>query len=348
MPEWKAVRERLRRQGGPSLSSDIWRRIEASRAGGAAVELPAEHHRMLPRVVLYAALLVASILALIPPATNAPTPVPTNSVIAWGWPFLPEAVLAQAANAPHLPAIGAPDGSRLKEGQWVYTWTPTKQSIARDFPEMADTLTIRRGTFRDEAVWLVTRRIRRVTGQGTGRFDSLYLRITDLRPLRHALLVPKLDRLRVGASMDFQRDSLRWQFALPGTGRPGRDTVLTAHLPSGYTTVWIGFPLLLNGLEFGAHWEGAVPMLVPSIDWSSHDSPVHIHWFDLRVTGRERITVPAGRFDCWRISETLPGNKDRKMIGVLWVDTRSGVVVKESPSAIAYPPGGRVLAAILP
>jgi hypothetical protein len=141
---------------------------------------------------------------------------------------------------------------------------------------------------------------------------------------------------------------LRWQFQVPGSGKPGRDTVLTAHLLPDYSTVWIGFPLLLNGLEFGTHWTGAVPMLVPSIDWSSHDSPVRIHWLELRVTGREQVAVPAGRFDCWRISEKIPGNEDRKATADVWVDTRSGVVVKEGPGATTYPAGGRELVAILP
>ncbi len=346
MRRWSEVRQRLRRDGEASLSSGAWQRIEASRGAGATSELPSEPPRTLPRLALYGALALALTLALVPSGTNPPPPMPAGPGIDWSWPFVPQAALAQAAHGPHLPAIGAPDGSRLKPGRWVYTWTPIKQP----FPEMVDTLTIRRGTFRNEAVWLVTRRIRRVSGQGPGRFDSLYLRITDLRPLRHALLMPALDRLRVGASMDFERDSLRWQFALPGSGRPGRDTVLNAHLSENFTTVWIGFPLVLNGLELGTHWAGAVPMLLPSIDWSGHDSPVHIHWFDLRVTGREQVTVAAGRFDCWRISETLPGKTDRKMIGVLWVDTRSGVVVKESPSGVVFPggAGGRELVAILP
>lgn len=348
MHGWSGVRHRLRQAAAPASSGDAWRRIEGSRSAGAAVELPPERARALPRVGLYGVLVAAAVVTLMPSRRSPAPEVAAGPALEWGWPFLPEAALAQAANAPHLPAIGSPDGSRLRPGRWVYAWTPTKQANVREFSGMADTLTIRRGTFRDESAWLVTRRIHQVTGQGTGRFDSLYLRITDLRPLRHALLVPALDRLRVGGSMDFERDSMRWQFALPGSGRPGRDTVLTAHLAPEYATVWIGFPLLLNGLEFGAHWAGAVPMLLPSIDWSSHDSPVRIYWFDLRVMGREQVTVPAGRFDCWRISETLPGYKDQKTTGVLWVDTRTGVLVKESSSAIAYPPGGRELVAILP
>jgi hypothetical protein len=351
MRRWNGVRESLRRDRGPSRSGDVWHRIEASRAAGASVELPADRPRTLPRVGLYAALALASLLVLVPSGTNPPPPVPALPVIDWGWPFLPQEVLAQAAHAPHLPAIGAPDGSRLKPGRWVYAWTQTRQSRAPDSSEMADTVTIRRGTFRNDSVWLVTRRTRRVSGRGPGRFDSLYLDLSNLRLLRHALLVPALDRLRVAGSVDFERDSLRWQFVVPGSGTlgRGRDTVITASLPPDKVVQWwLGLPLALNGIQFAKNWTGAVPMLLLSIDWLGHDSPVHVYWIDLRVTGREQVTVPAGRFDCWRISEKIPGNEDRKATADVWVDTRSGVVVKEGPGATTYPAGGRELVAILP
>ena len=150
--------------------------------------------------------------------------------------------------------------------------------------------------------------------------------------------------------MDFERDSLRWQFMVPGSGMPGqgRDTIVTALLPADYAAVWPGFPLLLTGIEFSKGWARAVPMLLPSIDWSGHDSPVQVLWIDLRVKGREQVTVPAGTFDCWRISETFPGSEDPKTIGEVWVDIRSGVVVKEAPGGVSISPRGRELAAILP
>ena len=350
MRGWNGVRERLRRDGGPSSRSDVWQRVEASRAGGATIELPRERPRTLARVGLYGALALALFLAFIPSGRNPPPPIPAAPALDWSWPFLPEAALAQAAYAPHLPAIGSPDGSRLSPGRWVYVWAPTRESPSGAFPIM-DTVTVRRGTFRDESVWLVTRRIHRASGHGTGRLDSLYLNLSNLRPLRHALVVPgALDQVRRAGSMDFERDSLRWQFMVPGSGMPGlgRDTVVTAVLPADYATVGQGLSLLLIGIRFAKNWAGAVPMLLPSIDWSGHDSPVQVLWIDLRVTGREQVTVPAGTFDCWRISETIPGSEDPKTINEVWVDSRSGVVVKEAPGGVSISPRGRELAAILP
>jgi hypothetical protein len=209
-------------------------------------------------------------------------------------------------------------------------------------------VTIRQGTFREEAVWLVTQLVRRASVQGTGRLDSLYLNLSNLRPLRSALLLYRPDRLQRAMATDFEPDSVRWQFRVPGSGSPGRDTVVTGLLPADYAAVWPGFPLLLNGIQFTKGWARAVPMLVLSIDWSNNDSPVHVYWIDLRVTGRKQVTVPAGTFDCWRISETIPGYEYRESITDLWVDSRSVVLVREAPGGLSYSPHGRELAAILP
>jgi hypothetical protein len=348
MRRWNGVREELRRGGGTASSGDLWQRIEASRSVGATLELPSETHRTLSRVGLYGMLAVASWLALLATRTNPLYTIPTAAVPDWSRPFLPEAALAQVAGTPHLPAIGPLDGSRLKPGRWVYAWTPTREQRGGAFPKMADTLTIRRGTFRDDTVWVVTQLVGRTSGQGSGRLDSLYLNLSNLRPLRHALLAHALDRFQRAGAMDLEKDTLRWRFRLPGGGIPGRDTVVTALLTEDYAAVWSGLPLVLNGIQFAKNWAGAVPMLLPSIDWSGRDSPVHIYWIDLRVTRRERVTVPAGTFDCWRISQMIPGNDARKSISELWVDSRSGVLVKEVQGGLSYSPHGRELTAILP
>jgi hypothetical protein len=60
------------------------------------------------------------------------------------------------------------------------------------------------------------------------------------------------------------------------------------------------------------------------------------------------VTVPAGTFDCWRISESISGYQDGKSFTELWVDSQSGVLVKEAPVGPSYSPHGRELATILP
>jgi hypothetical protein len=348
MPRWDVVRQRLAAGRNAQVGQELWQRIEATRAREATVHLPREGARLLPRLGLYATVALAAALTFASRDRPAASEVLTTSITNWGWPLLPEAAFAQGNQVKHLPAIASPDGSRLKPGQWVYSWTPAREDHPRDLPRMADTVTIRRGSFRDEAVWLVTQMVGPASGKGAGRLDSLYLNISNLRPLRHALLPYRSDRFQRWGSMDFEGDSLRWQFRLPGSGIPGRDTVVTALLTVDYAAVWSGFPLLLSGIQFAKSWVGAVPMLQGSIDWSGHDSPVHVYWIDLRVRGRERLTVPAGTFDCWRISESMPGYQDGRSFTELWVDRRSGILVKETPGPLSDSAHGRELAAILP
>ena len=346
MRRWNEVRSRLRQDDGAPSTSGVWQRIEASRRGGATITLTPERPRILPRLGLYGPMALALLVLLIPSRTIPPPSLPSYPVPDWSWPFLPQAVLAQGARAPHLPAIGSLDGSRLQSGRWVYKWIPSGHPAQEGLSRMADTVTIRRGSHRGEPVWLVTQRVGLASGKG--RLDSLYLRLSDLRPLRHALVASILDRFRRAGAIDFEGDTMRWQFVLPGGFIPPRDTVVTAAISTGYAAVWPEFPLLLNGIQFAKNWTGAVPMLLPSIDWSGRDSPVHVYWIDLRVTGRERVTVPAGTFDCWRISERISGNEDREAIADLWVDSRSGALVRERPRGSSNSGHGRELSAILP
>jgi hypothetical protein len=149
-------------------------------------------------------------------------------------------------------------------------------------------------------------------------------------------------------AMDFEGDSVAWQFRLPGSGTPGRDTVVIGRLPASYAAVWPGFPLVLNGIQFAKAWARSVPMLVLLMDWSGNDSPAHVSWIDLRVTGREQVTVPAGTFDCWRLVTTIPPHEGKGTVSTLWVDSMSGVLVKETAGNLSYSTAGRELAAILP
>jgi hypothetical protein len=345
MTRWDAVRGLLVPAGDADSGGDgLWQRIEATRSRGISVELPRERFRMLPRIALYATLGGTALLALVT-RDRSPAPVALTALtIDWSWPLLPAAAFAQGNQVKHLPAIGPPNGTRLSPGRWVYSWIPARQARAGDLPVFADTVTIRRGTFREEAVWLVTQLVRRASGQGAGRLDSLYLSLSSLRPLRSALLLYRPDRVQRAMAMDFEPDSVRWQFRVPGSGSPGRDTIVVARLPAQYAAVWPEFPILLNGIQFTSGWSGAVPILLLTIDWAHNDAPMPVYWADLRVKGRQRVTVPAGTFDCWRVVQTTL----RGTITELWIDTRSGVLVKEAPGGLSYSPHGRELAAVLP
>jgi hypothetical protein len=348
MARWDVVRARLAGRHDGRVDQALWRKIEATRSRGVTVDLPRERSQVLPRLGLYAGGVGAVALAFGFLNRNSAPEVLATSPIDWGWPLLPEAAFAQGTSAPHLRPIGAPDGSRLKPGRLVYAWTTAHEDHPGDFPKMADTITIQSGTLHDETAWLITQSVRRDNGRGGGRLDSLYLRLSDLRPLRTGLFLYRSDRLQKAMAMDFAGDSVVWQFRVPGSGSPGRDTVVIAQLPASYAAVWPGFPFVLNGIQFTKGWARAVPMLVLSIDWSHGGSLMPVNWINLRVTGLEQITVPAGRFECWRLVATISPDAGAGTVSTLWVDSMSGVLVKEAAGNLSYSTAGRELAAILP
>ena len=52
---------------------------------------------------------------------------------------------------------------------------------------------------------------------------------------------------------------------------------------------------------------------------------------EFEVVGQEKLTVPAGSFDCWIVSLTT----DVSQV-TYWVDKRDGFVVKTSQAALQY------------
>src|ERR1043165_6430056 len=272
MRRWNEVRERLRREGGPSATGDIWQRIETSRRAGAAVDLPREPRRTAARAGLYGALGLAAVLAIIPSGRDRSPATPASRVLDWSWPMLPEAALAQGREVTHLPAIASPDGTRLEPRLLVYAWTLPLPGTGRvDSVTIADTVTIRPGQVRGTPAWIMTQLLHRTRGRGAGRLDSLYLSAGDLRPLRSALFWARPDRLDSAMVMDFDGGKLRWNYRVPGGA--GRDTTVIMRLPDQYYTIWTEMmPFLLNGLRLSDEWSGAVPMLMPTIGGVHSDS----------------------------------------------------------------------------
>jgi hypothetical protein len=212
-----------------------------------------------------------------------------------------------------------------------------------DSVTIADTVTIRPGQIRGTPAWIMTQLLHRTRGRGAGRLDSLYLSAGDLRPLRSALFWARPDRLDSAMVMDFDGGKLRWNYRVPGGA--GRDTTVIMRLPDQYYTIWTEMmPFLLNGLRLSDEWSGAVPMLMPTIGRVHSDSLAPVFWVDLRVRKRERVTVPAGTFECWRVTLSFPPKGDA--VDIFWIDTRTGILVKRAPAD--FPHTGRELVAILP
>jgi hypothetical protein len=357
MRRWNTVHERLRGGSEGAPGSDLWGRIAASRARGGAVELPRERSRTLVRAGLLGALAGAVFLVWFARDRHPSADVNAIAAFDWAWPLVPEVVLAQTGHADHLPPAQPPDGRRLRPGRWVYNWTLVRGNQAeRDkLPPIADTVTIRQGAFGGEAAWLVTFFVHRTGGVGAGRLDSLYLRLSDLQPLREALFFARPDRLETAMEMesDLVHGTFRWRYRVPGGG--GRDTTVMLRLPTGAPGGWRAggawlsqLPILMGGLDLRAGWSGGVPLLSLAIGKLEADGVVPLWWMNARVKGRKNVSVPAGDFDCWIVDLSFPESEREGSFTELSVDVRSGTLVREVPGGASYSSRGRELAAVLP
>jgi hypothetical protein len=148
--------------------------------------------------------------------------------------------------------------------------------------------------------------------------DSLTVSATDLAPLHWASWYPT--QHPVGA-MHADFDSSMVTIVM--TGR--FDTVAT-----------FSYPRKAGELPFGWTQELVVPALPLTNGWHGTLQialPIHPHAYKLlgkpwesmalRVVGRERITVAAGTFDCWKVQVGEPEDKS-----LMWVDASTHVVIR--------------------
>lgn len=102
------------------------------------------------------------------------------------------------------------------------------------------------------------------------------------------------------------------------------------------TVATFSYPRKAGELPFGWTQELVVPALPLTNGWHGTLQialPIHPHAYKLlgkpwesmalRVVGRERITVAAGTFDCWKVQVGEPEDKS-----LMWVDASTHVVIR--------------------
>jgi hypothetical protein len=106
-----------------------------------------------------------------------------------------------------------------------------------------------------------------------------------------------------------------WMNVDEGLGRPIHRELPPEARP--YTTDALA-PVLLMAAPLHARWSGSVSML----RWAVGDVDVYSR-VSLRVTGEERVTVPAGTFECWQLTVVTDGRPLE-----YWVRKSDGLGVK--------------------
>ncbi|AHG88710.1 hypothetical protein J421_1173 [Gemmatirosa kalamazoonensis] len=152
--------------------------------------------------------------------------------------------------------------------------------------------------------------------------DTAWAARDDLRPLaRVERLAPyNANYPKLGMTQRFVGDSLLGR--MDGEDNDGRrvSRPIARRLPDDARPVLTDpfTPVFLGAVELSRGWTGRVT----STGWAVRADDV-LYPIELRVVAEERVTVPAGTFDCWRLVVTT-GNR----LIDYWVRKRDGVGVR--------------------
>jgi hypothetical protein len=316
----------------PDPSRATWERVLATRGAGGRTILPVDestprrdargrHARRFGRVAV--ALLAVAGGATVWRATRVRHTEPSVAGVGAGF-------LANVAVAAELPRGAYPtvapiagiDGRRLRAGRYTFArrWTTASGAVREDGH---GTIDVSATTYDGQPAWRAAHDWRYdVPGRWGERLDAetLFVARADLRPLARVEHTAPYSRYRrIAIAQRFVGDSVFGRMVAEGAdaspnGRPIAQRLPTAFAP--YLTDALA-PLLFSTVTIGQGWRGSLSML----GWAVRPNDVFVS-VALRVDGSERVTVPAGTFDCWKLTVAVG---DRTF--GYWVRKRDGVGV---------------------
>jgi hypothetical protein len=317
---WK---DELRKIPAPEAPKDLLERILASRAAGVRVALPVAARSVASRrTVRYAA--AAAILAgvvwlgwqVVTTRPGVESEVPPVWVIG-SMSFIPSTAFGQErfppTRSPRYPLIAQIQPTRVRAGRWTYEGTSVGDGVFTTSQGPPRTIVIAAGTFEGQPVWVVSSSVKMLD---TVLVDRATLRpLRYVRPMLHTRLVQRYSRdsvdevLYLSPPPKERERTLRGAAVLPDLGVSPMVVSWSPH----------SLEVLVQALPLGRSWRGSVY----SANWVTMATRFPTFTtLDLRVTGTERVTVPAGTFDCWRLEAREADDKS-----VLWVSQDQGWLV---------------------
>lgn len=219
------------------------------------------------------------------------------------------------------------DTSRLAAGLWTYQSETTTDDILTG-PAGGNRIRLARTSLAGQPVWMVNTARRSRTESWSPYEDTTYLDPSSLRPLR------------AFATMNKGRTRLEQRFS----GDSGYESVVLTRSMKGLWQGAVAFPFSRNALFSSNWWGGSLAALFPALplqrEWQGSLYQVAfiarlglqgVRPVNLRVVGTDRVTVPAGTFECWRL-EVQDFNSDFERPR-MWVSRDKGWLIKEEHSA---------------
>ena len=201
--------------------------------------------------------------------------------------FSPAALMAQS-NVPIFPLVTneGPRGLRLKPGSWKYIYI--KNEV--DTPS-AVTYTIRRGQVLDTNAWELTSE--NSHPRAWRDTDILWVSADSLRPL---LRITEPGGVRL--EQTFRKDDVLSGYFAPNGYVNWKTTVLTdtSRFNEASIVRWQDLATFFQTTTITSDWKRSLPM-----SQAAEYATIRPVWLNLKVDGEERLTTPAGTFDCWKL-----------------------------------------------
>ena len=282
----EGIRPELEALPTPAPTAELKARILASRAAGVRTILPApsEPRRFPARLAIGSA--IVAVLALLIVHSQAEEVFASPGVFG-------EVALAQGARAAFDPMrLTAPE--RLRPLSLEFERRARDSASSHIFLHLA----------RVADAWRLTSVDRRPASVAV---ETLFVSRQAVTLLHRAIHVSPYSRYqRINVWQDYRAaDSVsgRMNTEAPSIGA-GRSFARRLERGTGPYVTEAFFPFLFMATPLSRDWSGSASFM----GWAVRDDDV-FYPIDLQVEGEEQVTVPAGRFDCWRLSLRFAGRR---------------------------------------
>ncbi|MEJ7758034.1 MAG: zf-HC2 domain-containing protein [Gemmatimonadaceae bacterium] len=230
---------------------------------------------------------------------------------------------AAALQPSTLPRLRGVDGRRLKAGQYFFSRIETTALGAQSRATGRGLLRVSPWNVAGVPSWLVEHRWTMEPGTNGVRIEteSLVVRQRDLTPVMRTVHVsPYLRYSRLNISQRFTGDSVSGSMSAEINDKVTVRRPIAKFLApaSGPYMSEASAPLMLSAVRLHAGWAASLSL----VGWAVVPADVR-YPIQLRVTGEERIRVPAGEFDCWRLAVT-----HGTVVHTYWVRKSDGLGIR--------------------
>lgn len=319
------LRETIRNQPVPQPTENLLAAIILRRQTDETVALPTEPFARPRTGMLYwvmsSAIAAALLLILVPLSNRAGHAAPASKTAGTGL-FGVEALMAQATDHPTYPVIRS--ARELPPRQWRYAWSDSAEvdlTSAWRGERVAELFQSARTYRYAYSAW----------GNEGVLSDTAWFDQSGFLPIvRHAVtsngtqITQEFKQNTVLTGWTAPTGYTQWAseeynistFKLVGDPKPRPAPRFIG--PARQVGTWrLQMITGLEAAELGPDWHGSLEMIsAPGGYWATR------FWLNFQVTGEERVTVPAGTFDTWKVQV---GEGD---LFLLWVDKREGQIIQ--------------------